>query len=1492
MPNEYLDKDGKTANGAKNAPERAPASRSPIELLIDARDELRSHTRSLHHIEIALKSFNDVVSQPPTPPPAWATIPPHDWLNYTSAALTPLINDYLSTLRSMHTRAVSLAATVRDLPLLVGADGAHVSCQETITSQEAAESLGTRYGIAAMQACEFDRLSKLFYERLDDLETINNLQISTYLREHGYMSLSEMESHYWKALRECHKAEGFLGLSRIIGTKHFQNAAENLERAQQIKDGVKQLSEGLNQLRKELLPFPHLSPRVSPSHTFENYLEARSLLHVRAAHKCVDQLNAFGFSGVIQQDRHDYEPLYAGDSPAVILARMLGRYVASTAPEGVDLWRLGQAKDFIHQELTHAENGGSPPTFSLLPYETQTLLRPLMSSRNQSIALSVTSKLLACAIAPDLLKFRNTLANLLPPPVESAESRGGVAIFHSWPLTQALEKAGERMDLLNHSPSLIRELSLDPECEVFIRALQSNDMSDPLITKEGLALGRAVMEQHLVSTLLSRKEHESETVALGYELFSIKKPEVLPIILMNSLRETGHSGERPFISSTSYGKAPLVQRALQLTNEDVQFLDSYPCQDLRIAFDSLRTHGDHALHPRIVGENGNFEANPAYVQFVDAATNVIIHFLTNGTELEKRFMGGVIRSLDAPLSSSLQTAIIGALNTSAEVVKAELIRGVVGKALSSPTGHDLSEVIIKSILTYPERGRDADAKTNALAALYHALPRQNRLRPDVINTLASTLHLSPTIIKAIPDTQDTLTNNGVQFDTFSESRAGQCFNQLYSLSAAEGLSSALSIHYFAPHISPAEQSALMRITVQHIRECKTATQTSSTTTDSVCRAFATLARAAELSSALDGGGFTTDPRFQRVFSSLWDVAKNPEHITQLVNEVTRDPRGLFNCLYIASFAPQPQSILTPECLEHLKIIAPPDSSSDGTLVYGVPLLKDLEWLTPELLPSVAAAIPALRREGGLSADSWISYRANLSGGRASFLLKLPEAVTRELSSLLEFSRDFPIIQAPLIYEGYRSIGTPFAESKLSELGLEHKDRRAVHELKVRIRSLRERSLESELPIDLSKRVESELFVALIGATDSPEIIRERALIFARSYEAGLIAPIDPAFRDTRLSVELLDKQRIKTFTFSEPTATRYHLFTSELADIRNRPLKDLIQQEREGVLQHLTEMQSHIMKALESNGSFTGGERKGREIEIERIEQTIKAIQSAGDLTDFIKALCDYRYKDNPVTVPSLRRISLRLALDEMPNSDALFASLGTDPSKDSLESLAALITQNLKHEALPRHALNEKQLKVIQIAVGTSAFEDDFKRLAMIGSERTEEILVHPTRGLLAEMSGFNCGACWDRERDLMARYPNATALMFIRNPDDEARKRIVGACMVLQGRDTHGNSVIIVRGLNPTQNFITSVKASSFFEQLIDTTFVPLARALGATKIAIPGGGSGGAQTNRPSINEYVNSKYGNSPLVEFDPEGPDTTFNGYVLANTCRLVRTVPS
>ena len=72
-----------------------------------------------------------------------------------------------------------------------------------------------------------------------------------------------------------------------------------------------------------------------------------------------------------------------------------------------------------------------------------------------------------------------------------------------------------------------------------------------------------------------------------------------------------------------------------------------------------------------------------------------------------------------------------------------------------------------------------------------------------------------------------------------------------------------------------------------------------------------------------------------------------------------------------------------------------------------------------------------------------------------------------------------------------------------------------------------------------------------------------------------------------------------------------------------------------------------------------------------------------------------------------------------------------------------------------------------------------------------------------------------------------------------------------------------------------------------------VPRARAMGIKKIVIPGGPSGGAQTNRPDIELHVGAKYCGPngikvPMQADRDTAPEMFFNYYDIKDNCFLVR----
>lgn len=225
----------------------------------------------------------------------------------------------------------------------------------------------------------------------------------------------------------------------------------------------------------------------------------------------------------------------------------------------------------------------------------------------------------------------------------------------------------------------------------------------------------------------------------------------------------------------------------------------------------------------------------------------------------------------------------------------------------------------------------------------------------------------------------------------------------------------------------------------------------------------------------------------------------------------------------------------------------------------------------------------------------------------------------------------------------------------------------------------------------------------------------------------------------------------------------------------------------------------------------------------------------------------------------------------------------------------------------VPNLALTETQKDFLTRAMSTEVLERPIDKPRC---DSLEHITVHPTRGILAELSAYICEACWDQQKNLMRDNPNLTALIFVRtlqssenvgnglNRVKETKegaaavakqfKELVGACMLLRVMSMAGEEVFIIRGLNPLKRFLAQVSAESFFEELIDNAIMPYAKASGVKFIVCPFDGDVKSHTNVSKLREYLEAHYGHSPIMPIDQNGPSSEFNGRKVWDKCRVIR----
>jgi hypothetical protein len=851
--------------------------------------------------------------------------------------------------------------------------------------------------------------------------------------------------------------------------------------------------------------------------------------------------------------------------------------------------------------------------------------------------------------------------------------------------------------------------------------------------------------------------------------------------------------------------------------------------------------------------------------------------------------------LSASAYSELSTIIA---STRDSRVLGELVRVVDDHLNSSRTSSipfDLAASALKALPNLSGRDRSLDMLATTL---FSYLPAHQQRDPEISSIAASLLSTSPSILARALDYREALTSEISSDETpmpFTMLVRSMKLQDFITIGAIEGFTDAIQQHLTQKNDQKVASQAIARLlTATIIADKAQLPAIDKASFDTACRALTTLCATNGFELGLDAQGNPQDhesyQRFGRAASTLLKLASSSAAGEHLVTAAETTPdstlaalQGL-SSLSVEALAPLAQ----PESFKYLLAALPSHPHLNDLADRGLPLLSSLGWITPDSLPDLGALLPEFLRQNASSSDCWLAYRAILQYEKAPFLREPGVIPKHELTKMLEFNRHFPGMRLPVVYELFRVLNDPRGEDKARAQGLRSTGRHALHELKTKITELREQILNNEGAIGVTTHLEKEILVALIGHSGSVDNITRATTAFNSACEANRVTPLDPRFTDHSIVVNTLDMGKVRAFSFSESTLARYQVFLRDLSVIRDTSLHTLLNSEKASVTTLLQEEAQTLKAAIQEGDAMSPGERKGREMELTRINTALDRLNESTTLPEFLATLCDFRQKENPSTTPTLRRITLRMALDELSNQTTLYDLLGSAPSKESLEAIVGLVHTNLKEEALSQCPLNPKQRKVIHQAVGTGAFEEDFQRLDKIDIAGKEAVLVHPTRGLLGELSGYNCDACWTREVGIMERYPNATVLMFVKNPADEQRKKLIGACVILKVRDIDANDVFVVRGLNPTQNFITQVKPESFFESFIDEAVVPLAKAQGIKRIVVPGGPSGGAQTNRPTLATYINSNYGQNPVIPLDPTGPNSKFNNYEITDKCVLVR----
>lgn len=266
-------------------------------------------------------------------------------------------------------------------------------------------------------------------------------------------------------------------------------------------------------------------------------------------------------------------------------------------------------------------------------------------------------------------------------------------------------------------------------------------------------------------------------------------------------------------------------------------------------------------------------------------------------------------------------------------------------------------------------------------------------------------------------------------------------------------------------------------------------------------------------------------------------------------------------------------------------------------------------------------------------------------------------------------------------------------------------------------------------------------------------------------------------------------------------------------------------------------------------------------------------IQSPKTFVRGLSVLSRYEELYSPI-----RKLVFAGALRKFPGQITALSELNEIPEIEDLSSLKEFIDHTVSEDMYGEYFSGDRELaKTFNKISNTDAFEkgiEYFMRVApRVGKSRIQFI---PTKGLMLEISGQIADACWaDKYESVSEQMPNMSAIIMRARPEEKT-ERIVGAALLI---DTFSpvtkEKVLLLRGVNPTENFIHTVDANEFFRAIIDY-LRKTALKRGMVPAVVIDDHSGGAGTNRPALFNVISEKKNN--LVKIRVDKKTTFFNGY--------------
>ncbi|MEU2042632.1 MFS transporter [Nocardia niwae] len=413
-------------------------------------------------------------------------------------------------------------------------------------------------------------------------------------------------------------------------------------------------------------------------------------------------------------------------------------------------------------------------------------------------------------------------------------------------------------------------------------------------------------------------------------------------------------------------------------------------------------------------------------------------------------------------------------------------------------------------------------------------------------------------------------------------------------------------------------------------------------------------------------------------------------------------------------------------------------------------------------------------------------------------------------------------------------------------------------------------------------------------------LRELLRYHEQASAEGRIAPIPAEYQPSSVLeiAKLRSRDSGSGSQWTEDLLTRFERLAKNLLDARSaltsahRPLTYLLGKIGRDIVEYIEELDRCIVSDTLADGSpmndkarrnmvarvhelkelitsEAGGSQQFPALRsLENFEQNFQRLVHVGKLHDDLRTICfAWAMQQHPVWIDRLK--SLRPG----------------EPTLEDVVLVRDFVDHTTNQEVFGRYFSSRKIASKFRRMTNISALEEAILRVQGVGvSSDTTRLQFVPTRGQLLELSGNIASACWaGRYPSVAEAMQNMTAVIMVRNPDDPVRTAFAGACLLLETRSETGEPILLIRGLNPVENYINHVSVADFYRKFMDWA-QEVATARGCRLAIVIDDHSGGAATNRPVLFDHLTAERKKMKRIRID--SGNTTFNGYNVADCTYL------